>query len=898
MFFVSSFSNRNFTFVLKRELNMRFFLFFTFIILSKQINASNIPATKRVFKTDKSTVEAPTIDGLLNEDAWKQVSWQDGFLQHVPNEGAKASKITKVSITYDHDNIYVGIVCLDKPENIRKIFTRRDDIEGDAVGIAFDSYFNKRTAFEFILTAAGQKIDIINSGDGEEDRNWNANWDGATAISDSGWSAEFKIPFSQLRYSDKNEHTWGLHIWRYIDKNKEIDHWNLIPVNAPQGVHNYGMLQGIHDIRKSRQAEFLPYVSTKLERNGENENPYIKNYKVVPNAGIDAKLGISSNYTLDLTVNPDFGQVEADPSELNLTAYETFYQEKRPFFLEGQDIFDFQYEGNHLFYSRRIGAAPGYSPDSDTNNSDEYYESPQSTKILASGKLSGRSSNGLSVGFIQTITGNEFGENYIVPKNPVPGQDTFSVNKILAEPLTSYFASRIKKQSEDANTIIGGSFNSVIRKHNNEELQDVMIRSAHTAGLDFQQFFFNKNYFLQAFGMVSHIEGSEKAILQKQESHIHRFQRSDAEHLSLDPNKTSLTGTSGFIRFRKQGGKLNFGGSSGFWSPQLNINDIGFMLETDYIEHEVFIKYRNNEPKKILRSYNAMIYTSNRWTFGNEHTRSNLYGFFNADFTNLWEFEISWEQVFPALDTRVLRGGPALYQEGYQGGNIGIETNSSKRFYLEGYLSYYFNIGNESYLKGYGSEINWNPINKLKLSLDLVYQKNNFAYEFFDAELSDRNIYMIGRLNQQTLSTTLRLEYFIKPEISFQYYGNPYFSAVNYTDIKRVQNSKAKEANQRFYSYTDNELVLNESTNEYNVVETNGERYSFENPDVSFGEFNSNFVFRWEYKLGSVFYVVWSHNQGEYDNINSPHLNDPLKNLFRVPAGDVVMFKLSYWFNT
>lgn len=875
---------------------MREYWFILLLLFSNHLFASDNPKSKRVFTTSKISSEAPLINGHLDDNAWSNSPWQENFIQQVPSEGAEPTQRTKVNITYDHDNIYVGIFCYDKPENVRQIFTRRDMHEGDVVGFALDSYFNQRTAFEFMLTAAGQKIDVIHSGSGNTDQNWNANWEGATAISDSGWSAEFRIPFSQLRYNDKENHTWGLHIWRWIDRNKEKDHWKLIPINAAQGVHNFGELHGISNIRTSRQAELLPYASTKLQRDGGNSNPYISDYSIVPNAGLDAKLGISSNFTLDLTVNPDFGQIEADPSELNLSAYETYFQEKRPFFLEGRDIFDFMYEGNRLFYSRRVGAAPRHRTDS--LGDDDYYVAPESTTILASGKLTGRTSNGWSVGVIQTVTGNEYGKVYSPNENPGPGEDDHHKSKALAEPLTNYFASRIKKQSASANTIIGGSFNSVIRDLSNPELKDNMVQRAHTAGMDFQQFFNDKNYFVQAFGMVSHLEGSQNAIARKQNSHIHRFQRQDATHLKLDSTRNSLSGSSGFIRFRKQGGNLNFGMSSGFWSPQLNINDIGFMRDTDYHEHEFFMHYQDNEPKKRIRSYRALLYSSNRWTFGNEHIRNNLHGHFSTVFNNLWEFEITWQQVFPALDARVLRGGPALYQEGYQGGNVEIESNSAKRFYAEAYYSYFYNIGNSSYHMGFGSELYWNPLNQLKFSLDINYGKNNFAYEFFDADLSDINVYMIGRLHQQTLSTTIRAEYYVTPEISLQYYGNPFFSAVKYNEIKRIQDSKAKKANQRFYDYNGgSELSFNEEENTYYVNESNGASYDFANPDVSFGEFNQNFVFRWEYKLGSVFYIVYSHNQNEYDNILSPHLNDPVKKLFQAPAGNVLMFKLSYWFN-
>ena len=410
------------------------------------------------------------------------------------------------------------------------------------------------------------------------------------------------------------------------------------------------------------------------ENNTGNENPYLANNRVYPNAGADMKLGISSNFTLDATINPDFGQVEADPSELKLTAFETFFQEKRPFFLEGRDIFNFSMEGSELFYSRRIGATPGYSPDL---NDHEHFDSPQNITILGSAKITGRTSNNLSVGILETVTNSEYGTLF-GPTNP--GQtEPHREKNMMVEPLTNYFASRLKKVSKNTNTIIGGSFNSVIRNLNNPAMKEEFIGSAHTAGVDLIQYFSNKNYLLTVKTMGSYLEGSEQAITKKQESHIHRFQRPDAKHLTLDTARTSLTGSSGFIGIEKNGGKFLFETNASYWSPELNLNDIGFIPETDFIENENELSFRQNKPGKLFREYRIKFENTNRWTFGSERTATDLEVQCTTTLQNLWSVFGEYQYKLNSFDVRSLRGGPALYRDGYHGGGAWIQTNPAKK---------------------------------------------------------------------------------------------------------------------------------------------------------------------------------------------------------------------------
>ena len=356
---------------------------------------------KRIYQTQRLNWKAPKLDGVLSDSCWlEQGSWTSGFRQFMPNNYAAPTRDTEFKILYDNLNIYAAFRCFDDPDSIEIQSSRRDIMKGDIIGIAFDSYHDLRTAYEFDITAAGCKADLSMI-DKNFHFNWDAVWYGKVAYEDSAWTAEMKIPFSQLRFPDKTEHIWGLHVWRWIDRNKEEDQWNVFHIDATSWPDNFGELHGIRGLQKKRRIELLPYSLFSQDiYPREAGNPFTDGSDFEYNLGLDGKIGLSSNFTMDFTINPDFGQVEADPSVLNLTAFETFYDEKRPFFLEGKSIFDFTINGNQLFYSRRIGHRPGYSPTLGTN---EYAKSPQETTILNALKITGKTQNGLSMGVIQSI---------------------------------------------------------------------------------------------------------------------------------------------------------------------------------------------------------------------------------------------------------------------------------------------------------------------------------------------------------------------------------------------------------------------------------------------------------------------------------------------------------------
>lgn len=841
---------------------------------------------KRNYTTTKID-NAPRIDGHIDDDCWEQGTWDGSFTQQFPRTGGAPSQETLVKVLYDHDNIYVAIKSMDnEPDKIRRIFNSRDEFAGDVVGIAFDSYYDKRTAFGFNVTAAGQKIDLKYYGDKKTDENWNAIWDAATSLTDSGWVAEMRIPFSQLRYNKGEQQVWGMHVWRWIDREQEESHWQLIPQDASAMVYLFGGLNGIHHIRSSRQVELLPYASAKVEYKGDQDNPYIDKWQPSLNGGLDMKIGLSSNFTLDASINPDFGQVEADPSELNLTSYETFFNEKRPFFLEGREIFDFRINRDRLFYSRRVGSKPGYEPDTDDG---EYAEIPNNTTILGSVKLTGRTSKGLSIGLMNSVTNKEYGDIY----------SANAVEEVSIEPFTNYFAGRVKQEANNANTIFGLSFNSVIRKNDENVFAENYTNNATTGGVDFTQYWKERKYFFTAKFAGSHIEGSENSMLTLQESHLHRFQRPDATHLELDSSRTTLSGSGLSLRIGKQGGQLKYGIKGSYWSPQFNINDIGYIRNADKIEQQAWINYESIESSGFFRKYEFEIDNKLNSTFGAEITENKfgIEAFGQAQ--NLWSSELRGELSLPSYDTRALRGGPALMEDAFAGASLELASNRAKNLSAYFYGGYWHSFTTSTNYYYYGSGINYNPADRVTLGLDINYERNyeNHQYiEIIEGSNSEFS-YMMGTLDRDILRTTLRIEYYITPEISIQYYGSPYFSVGDYTEFKRVEDAGAKSYLDRYYIYPTSDYFYDDEMGEYTFTEAGKDNLIMDNPDFSFGQFRSNLIFRWEYKLGSVIHFVWSHDQTRDSNMYNPKLNDSYSNFFVTSPRDVFMLKFSYWFS-
>ncbi len=855
-------------------------LFFSLFSISLQgQNLDSLLNNKRAFNSiNIGELPQPKIDGLLDDEIWSLGEWQGDFTQQQPAGGADPTEETYIKVLYDHSNLFVSIICQDdEPDLIRDIFDRRDALSGDMTGIAIDSYQDNLTAFEFNLSAAGQKMDLKHLGDYQWDFNWNAVWEGATAKNDSGWVAEMRIPFSQIRYTNQEDHVWGMHVWRWIDRRQEEDQWQYIPLQAPAMVYLFGELKGVQNIRESRQVEFLPYVLSSIEKPVDSDGYDPLKF----NAGLDAKIGISSDYTLDLTINPDFGQVEADPSVLNLTSFETFYEEKRPFFLEGNEIFDFELDGDIPYYSRRIGSAPLFP------SSWEAYEIsqiPQRTTILGAAKLTGRSKKGLSVGLLNGLTAQEYG---------VAIDETGEEQEIQVAPLSNYLSSRVKQEFNEGNTIAGAMFSLVNRISADSAVEAILPTEALTGGLDLLHYWDNKNYFAEAKFVGSQLQGSQEAILQKQLGPIHRFQRPDATYLELDSTREQLGGHGGLVQVGKKGGKINFNFLGQYRSPGLNLNDIGYIRRADFVGEGGEVSYRMNEPGDWVREYSLALQQEARWSFGGENIYNQIGSTFKIRSNKLWSYSLGYVYDFSHLDIRELRGGPALRMDGEHQTSAFISSNSSKDLSASvGAHANWYQVSSSHQEVAY-MQLTWLPIKKIRLSAlaSMSWRKYHQQYVRTLSD-NDETIYLVGKIDQQTPSLTFRAELFLNPELSLQYYGSPYFSVGEFSDFKRVDQSRERDMEARLEAL---DVTYDEGNNSYNF-DYDGTSWNFENPDFSFSQFRSNLVFRWEYHPGSTLYLVWAHDRSDWQGAYNP-VSDIVGDLFASGGNNVFMFKLNFWFS-
>jgi hypothetical protein len=839
----------------------------------------------RSYTTTRLTSERPTIDGKLDDACWKTGEWAGDFTQWIPNEGARPSQPTHLKILYDDKNIYVAIRAFDsEPDKISRKAGRRDQFQGDAVGINFDSYHDHRTGFEFNVTASGQKIDLILTNPMNADYNWNAVWYVKVAMEDSAWTAEYEIPLSQLRFSSEHQQIWGMHCWRWIDRLQEESDWELQSSKGPGMLYQFGELHGISGLPKSRRIEIMPYSVGKLNTfKKEPGNPFAdKGRSWEGSLGMDAKVGLSSNFTADLTINPDFGQVESDPSVMNLTAFETFYEERRPFFLEGGNIFDFDLDDASLFYSRRIGHSPSYRPSLAAN---EFLDAPSNTTILSAAKVSGKTSDGLAIGVLQSLTSAE---------NARIGSSAAD-RDVCVEPMTNFVIARAQKDFKQGNSALGGIFTATNRIIKDSHLENIN-RKAYTGGVDLFHHWNDKEYYLTAKVIGSTVGGEAVAITSLQNSSAHYYQRPDADHLRFDSTRTQLSGYGGSVGIGK--------GSKGLWrysteitwrSPGLDLNDLGFMQRADDIEQENSLSYFVTQPVSIFRTYNAGVSQRNNWDFGMNHLSSggeaNLY----LEFLNKWAISTSVEYTSQALDTRILRGGNAMLMPCIWEYDLYVRTDPSQRvfFDINGSLSQSAHQSKKYY--SFVPSISVMPLNILKISLSANYSSNTDELQYIDTKrVGSESRYLLGKIRQHTLGGTFRIDYNVTPEFSIQYYGSPFASVGKYSHFKAATNPRADQFDKRFSLL---HPVL--AGNTYKVLEEGDPKigYTFDNPDFDFSQFRSNLVLRWEYRPGSQLFLVWSSEQTRFVQPGRNSVNDAIKRLQNVFPNNIFLVKLNYWFS-
>jgi len=852
---------------------------------------------RRSYVTHPVEPGPPRIDGHLNDACWATVEWASEFVQWEPAEGQPPTHQTAFKILYDSENLYIAYRAYDtEPNAIASLLSRRDGFPGDWVEINIDSYHDRRTAYSFTSSVSGVRGDEFVSSDGDRwDSNWDPIWDLATQVDSLGWTAEVRIPLSQLRFSDQPEQVWGIQVQRRLFRMEERSLWQPKSKDETGWVSRFGELRGIRGIHAGRQVEILPYTLARGERfEGIPGDPFRDGSDGDLQFGLDGKFGVTSNLTLDLTLNPDFGQVEADPSEVNLTAFETRFDEKRPFFIEGQSILDLQlapaitggaFTSDNLFYSRRIGRSPHGYPDFGAG---EHADIPGSTTIIAASKLTGRTAGGLSIGALESVTAEE--QAHI----DAPGGQ----RDVTIEPLTNFFVGRLQQEAMGGNLRLGGMATAVNRRL--EPGLESLHSAAYTGGLDFARQWHNKYWYVEGTVAASRVEGSPAALIATQRSSARYFQRPDNDYESVDTTRTSLSGHAGSVLFGRSGGNhWRFQTGAAWRSPGFEINDAGFMQRADEVNQFGWGSYAIRNPFAIFRRFQLNFNEWFDWDFGGTNLTKRANTNFNLTFKTNWELGGGTTRSWEGISNTELRGGPSFRVPG--GWDTWIWTSSDQRRPVYAGFEYDWGIGDDDSwrYRTVSLDMTVRPSNALRFTFSPSYSATEDELQYVSTTSNaGESRYLFGRIDQETFSLTVRLDYTLRPNLTLQFYGAPFVSAGDYNEFKRITAPRAGQYEDRFRNFAADEIHYDPLSGNYAVDEDRDGTtdYQFRRPDFNVREFNANMVVRWEFQPGSVVYAVWSQARSDSDPTQTFALRNDMRGLFDVQAHNVFLLKVSKWF--
>ncbi len=841
------------------------------------------------------------LDGRLSEEAWTLARPADAFLQREPDEGKPATERTEIRVVYDADALYIGARMFDsEPGRIVRRLVRRDtEPQSDSVTILLDPHHDHRSGYSFRVAASGAVTDRILYNDTNQDDSWDGVWDAAVSVDELGWTAEIRIPFSQLRYGSQDDQTWGFNAIRYVQRRNEEDWWQLVPTKETRFVSQFGHLGGLTGIRTKSHLELLPYASGGAEATGsvDSGDPYNSGAGAFAGAGLDLKWGLTNSMTLDGAVNPDFGQVEVDPAVVNLTAFETFYQEKRPFFLEGANLYtNFGRSGltlygrfgsryPSLYYSRRIGRAPQGLADG------EFVDMPDATTILGAAKLSGQTASGWSIAALDAFTSRE-------QARFTTGATSGSVD---VEPATNYFAGRARRDFGQRGGI-GVIGTSVERNLGTDALASRLVNRAYAVGSDGHVFLDAKrNWVVSGSGAGTWVSGDESAITRLQRSSARYYQRPDADHTEFDPTARSLSGWSGEVNLNKTTGNLLVDGAAWAVSPGFESNDIGYSPSADRIGAHVGLILRKPTPDRFSRNRELTFIKYYNWNF-----QGDVVGDYNTvqgyvTWPNYWSTFASVGYQPRVYDDRFTRGGPVVRRFDYRDVSAGVSTDRRKAVSFDVSGSYGANLQG-GWASSVDTSVTVRPSPSLSLSVGPVFSRGNTIAQYVRSVADDTATatyggrYVFANLDQTEIAMSTRVNWTLSPRMSLQVYAQPLLSVGDYTGYKELAQPRTFD----FSRYgTDVGTISNSPENGIYTVDPDGSgparSFAFSDPSFNFRSIRLNTVFRWEWRLGSTLYVVWTQQREDYETEGRLLLGHDLRSMFRAPGDNVFMVKMTYW---
>ena len=830
--------------------------------------------------------EAPRIDGRLDEPDWARAPFASGFLQQTPDEAAPTSERTEVRVLVGDEALYIGASLFDRnSDHIVARLARRDQaVQADWFYVFLDSYADRRTAFGFGVSAAGAQRDLRISEDDREDAGWDAVWESSVARTGNGWSVEMRIPLSQLRFSRAGEDTrWGLNFRRDIARRNEVSHWAAIPQGGDRFVSLFGTLSGLAELQPPGRLEILPHSVARLTRApGAEEDPFHSTNQTAQSLGANLSVGLGSSLTLSASINPDFGQVEADPATVNLTAFETFQQERRPFFVEGSDIFTLSFPfWPPFFYSRRIGRSPqGFgSPDA------RFQDRPAATTILGSAKLSGKTDNGWSIGVLNALTGAEHAP-YV--------DETGARGRTLVEPGANYSVARVAKELREGASGVGTMVTAVHRDASGTEL-NMLHDAAYGFGTDAFHRFRNGSYIANLSVLGSHVRGSREAVARTQRAPGHYFQRPDADHVAFDSTRTSLTGVSVSGRVQRVEGRVRWGFFGEATSPGYEINDLGFNPTLDYLSGNAWLRYEQFTPGRVFQNWSlgGGVGTQAGWDGLTRELTADLG--FNFQLKNFWGGGVWAMRHRPAWTPTALRGGPALRRPGRWMGSFNASSDRRNDVSGDAFLFWVKEDESGGYDLNVTANLTVRPTDQLEIRFGPRYSRSFSAWQYVTRRGSTTvPNYIVGGIERRSASVSARVDYTFSPTLSLQVYARPFLAAGTYSALREVRDPGAKPFAERFRTFTAAEASLADGVYSVDRDEDGIPDFTLNDPSFNVGSHQMNTVLRWEYRPGSTLFAVWTHDRNAF-NRQPWDVGDGLDRLFDARATNVFQLKLTYW---
>jgi hypothetical protein len=885
------------------------------------------------------------VDGNLNEPIWMSATPANEFWQYDPDEGLLYPERTEVRFLYDDDALYVGAWIWDATITTR--LARKDGFANDTdiMAFYFDSYHDHRTAYRFAINPSGWRRDLIVSGGGGlgvggitgGDTSWEPVYQVKTRIADDAWFIEMRIPFSQFRFSPADEQVWGLQIERKSRPVIEENIWSWTPSTEAGGVRRFGHLRGIRGIQPGRRLELLPYFGGKAEylqiaRNPDVDfdNPFKTGSDYYGSVGMDLKYRVTPNFILDATVNPDFGQVEVDPAVINLTAFETRFQERRPFFVEGAEIFDFGEGGPTTVYSRRIGRPPQGGAPGDA----AYSFLPGATTILGAGKLTGKTADGWSIGIVDAVTQREYAswlteDDFSLPvvgeggrimrRNPLTGQwvevsstqaqePIFEERRHEVEPGANYFAGRVRREMRAGQTMFGAQVTAVNRLLDGSPLESRLHSAAYTGGIDFSHQWANRIWEVQAYVSPSYVAGSEDALIATQRTSSRYFQRPDDDRL-VDSTATALVGYAGRVSVAKRAGawRMNLDGSA--ISPTYEINDIGFQTDAGRMSTSFGGGYEHLRPGSLFRNWSVNASGNAIWNYDNDRIGTQVGLSANGQLLNQSSGGLRFNLRPETLDDRLTRGGPLAIRPMSWSASVNYGTDRRNA------LSASANVGfgrddAGGWNRDFGVNMTWIASQTVAIDFGPNFSRSYGTAQYLqtvtDATATETfgRRYLFAGIDQTTLSLTARLNAVLTPLVSLEFYAQPFISSGRYESPMELAAARSYD----FRTYGVDRGTMTRNASGGYVVDPDGtgpaQSFTVSNRDFNVRSLNGNAVFRWEWRPGSTLFLVWQQSRSGRltvnqmgDDVGGFDFGRDSRGIFEIQPDNVFMIKVNYWLN-